>query len=102
MKEMTMAASGINFSKLSEQERDSLDTQYIAFGKIAKPPSVTAIAQLSEEDLAEFARRRSKSGARGSSAKSAMSGASARQRSAAIHMGYARISDKIKLERPSY
>lgn len=99
MKEMTMAASGINFSKLSEQERDSLDTQYIAFGKIAKPPSVTAIAQLNEEDLAEFARRRSKSRARGSSAKSAMSGASARQRSAAIHMGYARISDKIKLEK---
>ncbi|EFO65639.1 Hypothetical protein GLP15_3354 [Giardia lamblia P15] len=103
MKEMTMAASGINLSKLSEQERDSLDTQYIAFGKIAKPPSVTTMSQLNEEDLAEFAKRRSKSGTksgtRGSSAKSAISGASARQQSAAVRLGYTRISDKIKLEK---
>lgn len=102
MKEMAMAASGINFSKLSEQERDSLDTQYVAFGRIVRPPAVNAMSQssvgLRGADLADINRRRSKSSARGGSAKSAISGAGARQLSAAT-AGYARISDKIKLEK---
>lgn len=99
MKEMTMAASGINFSKLSDQERDSLDTQYVAFGKIVKPPSSSVTSQFSDVNVAELTGRRSRSNVRGSSAKSAISGMSARQRSAATHTGYARISDKIKLEK---